>query len=217
MIANIDFISKTFDKLNAKFFNGKLPRVSFELSNRKRAIGDFNWVTRTIRISTFFDRSEFEHENTILHEMCHLWQYENYGKCDHGKTFRIIANIIYNIDPRYIITRTGSATVINSELTKTNKIEDFLIWDYGCDKIAVAKIDINYIDNLTDLITENVRFAPVHICINTNTNDTFKFRKNRVNIKFNIYGKNEFKQHILPHVDDVSVNIANQYINQNRY
>jgi hypothetical protein len=95
-----------FDRVNAEFFGGALPRVHLALSGRmRRRNGHFSSVPLEIVVSRTLclDAAAGEAEKTLRHEMIHLWQYVEGHKPGHGRDFRRWATHL-GIHPR--ATRT---------------------------------------------------------------------------------------------------------------
>lgn len=91
MEVTTDFIKSSFDKFNKEYFNGALVTPTFEVSHCRRALGDFlrRGKYYRIRVSDYYIRSQREIEQTILHEMIHL--YQNQFNCrdkSHGIDFK---------------------------------------------------------------------------------------------------------------------------------
>lgn len=65
-----------FDEFNNSVFNGELPQVKITFNNTRRQLGQFYWGAGRglgIKISLFWDRTEDQYRNSLLHEMCHLY------------------------------------------------------------------------------------------------------------------------------------------------
>ncbi len=102
MIPTIDYIRSKFIEFNTLFFDGKLPEPPFELSRARKTLGQvvyrrshgtngmWHYDNFIIRISSCIDMSETEWEDTILHEMIHLWILSNQwtDSSAHGMLFR---------------------------------------------------------------------------------------------------------------------------------
>ena len=91
MEVTTDFIKSSFDKFNKEYFNGALVTPTFEVSHCRRALGDFRrrYKYYRIRVSDYYIRSQRDIEQTILHEMIHL--YQNQFNCrdkSHGIDFK---------------------------------------------------------------------------------------------------------------------------------
>lgn len=82
MQATTDLLKAWFNELNGRFFGSELPVPHFAVGNsrtalgtmtcRRRRIGLLKWqVERTISISNYYDRSEDDFKNVLLHEMIH--------------------------------------------------------------------------------------------------------------------------------------------------
>ena len=88
-----------FDEFNTKVFKDELPKVKISFNNTRRQLGQFYWgPTRGIgiKISLFYDRTEEQFRNCLLHEMCHLFCY-NRGWIHegHGDRWKTIAGHAY--------------------------------------------------------------------------------------------------------------------------
>jgi len=108
MKATIPFIEQKFAEFNQLCFNNSLPRVAIKLSNARSFVGQLTFMQRrgtdglwrtsdyTLRISTQFDLDERALEDTILHEMIHLYIRTNNIKdtSTHGKVFRMMMKTI---------------------------------------------------------------------------------------------------------------------------
>ena len=80
MVITIKEIESQFDKWNKIIFNNELPRPTFEITQTKSFLGQFQWriigfdrVGYKIRISNFFDRPMELFIDTIVHEMLHYY------------------------------------------------------------------------------------------------------------------------------------------------
>ncbi|MBO5948232.1 SprT-like domain-containing protein [bacterium] len=113
MELTLTHIKKAFSKYNAMYFNNELHTPIFELFKSKKAFGQFcvqnrfsDTPTIKIRISNYYKREERDYDDTIIHEMIHLYiyQYRIKDNSSHGKYWLRIANIInkdgWNIQPR---------------------------------------------------------------------------------------------------------------------
>jgi hypothetical protein len=117
MKLTIEFIEKHFNEFNEKFFSGELKTPVFEINRTKSFFGLCCWKNKVddngyvvgkfnfrIKISEYFDRSETDYINTLLHEMIHLYirQFDLVPEYEHhGLTFKRIADKInshgYNV------------------------------------------------------------------------------------------------------------------------
>ena len=113
-------MSKWFDEFNALVFNGKLPKVKITFTNTRNQLGQFYWgPTRGIgiKVSLFYDRTEENFRNTLLHEMCHLYCYkQGWVHEGHGDKWKAIADKAYRITGLYIQrTQKGEVFVPRAE------------------------------------------------------------------------------------------------------
>jgi len=84
-------LAEEFTAVNATHFGGRLPRVTIRLSDRmRRRIGHFDAATLEIALSRRLceNAAPGEAEQTLRHEMIHLWQYVEGRKVGHGGDFR---------------------------------------------------------------------------------------------------------------------------------
>jgi len=119
MIATLDFMTKAFEQFNKEFFKNILPLPTFELTKDSKCMGTCARYDRlhadgtpyykyVICCSTYFDCPQVELENTIIHEMCHLWVFITHPKTtesSHGPIWQSIANKVTNASKyKYIIS-----------------------------------------------------------------------------------------------------------------
>ena len=101
MTLTISYISEKFEKYNNLYFNGSLKTPKFKISNSKRALGTlcisrrlnfYGGYTKehTISISKYYDRTEKQYDNTLIHEMIHLYISQNdiIDNGSHGRHFK---------------------------------------------------------------------------------------------------------------------------------
>ena len=116
MDLNIDFISREFDRINDRHFEGKLLKPRFEITHVRSYLGQYHWkysynddifFDSVIRISDMFDRSNEDIINTLAHEMIHLFIRQNKIKDrrSHGTVFYAVANRL-NREGGFHIART---------------------------------------------------------------------------------------------------------------
>ena len=92
-----NFIKENFIVFNNRYFDGKLRMPRFEVIHSKSLLGQLNWddtggiiTDYVIRVSDYFNRGEKGVQNTILHEMIHLYIRQNKLKdtrTHHGAIF----------------------------------------------------------------------------------------------------------------------------------
>ena len=99
-------LREEFRRVNAEHFGGALPEVPLYLSGRmRRRNGHFSARPLEIVISRRLcvDAEPGESEQTLRHEMIHLWQHASGRAVDHGLEFRRMARAL-GVHPR--ATRT---------------------------------------------------------------------------------------------------------------
>lgn len=113
---SIPIIEKKFEKFNIEYFEGKLAKPMFTLSVCKNTLGRCSLTTKecktkpTIMLSTYYNVKEEEMENTLIHEMVHLYQHQVLREAmNHKGSFRRISAKIESLSQgKYLITRTNS-------------------------------------------------------------------------------------------------------------
>jgi len=113
-------MSEWFDEFNTLVFSGNLPKVKITFTNTRNQLGQFYWgPTRGIgiKVSLFYDRTEENFRNTLLHEMCHLYCYkQGWVHEGHGDKWKAVADKAYRITGLYIQrTQRGEVFVPRAE------------------------------------------------------------------------------------------------------
>ena len=85
-----DYMKKKFDLYNKKYFEGKLFQPTFVINHSKRSLGCYvsnrNLSIHefsVLKMSDYYKRTEKDFDNTLIHEMIHLYQHQN-NCCDRG-------------------------------------------------------------------------------------------------------------------------------------
>lgn len=98
----LERLQEEFDRTNREHFRGQLPRVPMYLSRvMRRRNGHFTSDPLEIVISWHLctHGAAGEAEQTVRHEMIHLWQYMTGAPVDHGPAFRRMAHRL-DVHPR---------------------------------------------------------------------------------------------------------------------
>ena len=157
MVLTIGFISENFHKFNKEYFEGELKTPAFEITRVKSYLGQYHWkygfdgdlIENVIRISKMFDRSETDYQNTIIHEMIHLYIRQNHIKDTrrhHGRVFNSIADRI-NRQGGWHIARTDS--VEGCGLTDKSSVQTYYIgcfYSGGSKKYFKFRINPKYLE-----------------------------------------------------------------------
>lgn len=128
-----EFLANSFKVFNTIYFNGKLVTPNFEVSHTKTALGDFRSIGNSyyrIRISDYYIREQKDIEQTLLHEMIHLYQKQMGVGYGHDYSFKKKANEI-NRKGGYAISRTTS--IDNCQVSKqkvSNEIKEYNVAVY---------------------------------------------------------------------------------------
>ena len=86
MTITIQYLKEMFDWFNQEHFDGGLEKPMFEITHVKYYLGQYHYkynlwtdglAESVIRISDYFDRSEEDICNTLIHEMIHLYIRQN--------------------------------------------------------------------------------------------------------------------------------------------
>lgn len=78
MELTISYIERKFDLYNKKYFDGSLRKPSFKISKSKTQLGYLQtkfipFKFYTLGVSVYYDRTEKQYDETIIHEMIHLY------------------------------------------------------------------------------------------------------------------------------------------------
>ncbi|HEX6747406.1 MAG TPA: SprT-like domain-containing protein [Longimicrobium sp.] len=99
---HLERLQAEFDRANVRCFGGRLPRVPIHLSRKmRRRNGHFSSHPLEIVISwrLCVHGEAGQAEETMRHEMIHLWQYLEGAAVDHGPAFRRMAHRL-DVHPR---------------------------------------------------------------------------------------------------------------------
>lgn len=134
MYANLKFIQEGFAKFNHEIFAGTLPRIPLRIGSSRRTLGSLRYrksrragktiVTDfTLTISARFDLTQDVIEDTLIHEMIHLYIFINNltDTSAHGNIFRTMMDTINKRHNRHItISHRSSTTEAQSDTMKRN-------------------------------------------------------------------------------------------------
>ena len=119
MALTIKFLTDSFKTFNAVYFKNELLKPRFEITHVKSYLGQYHWkyshdsrifLDSVIRISDYYMRDETELQQTLLHEMIHLYIRQNKirdTRPHHGMIFNSIADRL-NREGGFHIARTDS-------------------------------------------------------------------------------------------------------------
>lgn len=94
MTPALEQMNAWFDEFNGLVFADELPKVRIVFTNTRTQLGQFFYGSRGmgIKISLFYDCTEEQFRNSLLHEMCHLYCYcRGWIREGHGRQWREIA------------------------------------------------------------------------------------------------------------------------------
>ena len=138
MLPTLTFMKQTFRRFNYEYFHGSLPTPTFKISSSSVYMGTCaryasvnaygaSYNTYVITCSKYFDCPLEELENTMLHEMCHLWVFINHPyttEPSHGPIWQSIANrVTMASNYKYVIAAESTCTVctINPPAARARK------------------------------------------------------------------------------------------------
>ena len=143
MIPTTTDIMNWFDEFNESVFDNELPLVKMTITNTRRMLGQFYWGYNRglgIKISGYYDAPVDDLRNTLLHEMCHLYCYQQGWLHEgHGQCWKKIA--------AYATRKTGL------EITTTHDISEYKVAEKNLAKHAAIQerknapailLDLNY-------------------------------------------------------------------------
>ena len=123
MTITISYLNEKFDFYNNLYFGGKLRKPTFRINHSKRALGTFCPMYFEIEISDYYIRESKDYDNTLIHEMIHLYQCQfKTEDRRHGSVFKAECKRInrygwnlsridykeYNVNPKYNKVRESS-------------------------------------------------------------------------------------------------------------
>lgn len=154
MKLTIEFLKRSFNKFNKLYFNNELPEIQLKIS-RTRAFGQFHYQTNRITgettpikitLSKLYDRTQHDHETTMIHEMIHY--YICYKKIkdngSHGFIWHQIADKISG-ESDYVIKSTSPMSQYANLGTKYY----FVIFNYKGGKYF-SRIPVSRIKTIKD-------------------------------------------------------------------
>ncbi len=123
MYANLKFVQDRFGRFNEEIFSNALPVIKLRIGSSRRALGSLSFKRRsvlgiirysdfTLTISNRLDLPEDVIEDTIIHEMIHLYIHYNHIKdtSAHGREFCFMMNEINRRHRRNISVSHRSST-----------------------------------------------------------------------------------------------------------
>lgn len=171
-----EFLKRKFNEFNKEFFNNSLPLITLVINRTRNQFGAY-WFTRTsnkheipdkITISKYYDRTEKEICETLIHEMIHYYlSINNIARnCDpHGYYFIRLAKEISKKSDYEISVHSSSVGKISLN-AKRGKVHKFVVFKYNgklyMSKIAnsmtedkiVRKFDVEFIKFMTTTAQE---------------------------------------------------------------
>lgn len=137
-------LSRWFKVANTKYFNNEIEKEpDYVISTNKSRFGQFSCGPNmySIEISTAYICSERDYMNTFLHELCHLYVRQKYGRVQsHGKEWKYVANLItMRTKGKYGIIQRVGGHQDKCVLRGKCKVSNFVIFTDYTGRFAVAK------------------------------------------------------------------------------
>lgn len=100
MEITLEWIAQNFARFNHQYFDDSLPIPIFRIVRDKDLFGQCGTKRRVypvffIKLSVYVERTEYEYQNTLLHEMIHLYLFDQKDwTAAHGEKFIALASRI---------------------------------------------------------------------------------------------------------------------------
>lgn len=188
MEITIEFIKERFSRFNAEYFKGELVTPKFEISHTKNKLGQlcfgykwdsrkYDWITcnYVIKISDYFIRTQHCVEETILHEMVHLYMRQNNMKdtsAHHGKVFYRIADRI-NREGGWNIARIHKGEELTPRETNNDGYWVACCWVANKGKYFNFVMNKNKISYFKKLLNDNAKLYPSWFMFHSYDHTTF--------------------------------------------
>lgn len=134
-------IEGLFNKFNKEYFGERLPTPIIYINQSRKALGLCSYklnklngtVTHTIKISNFYDRPMHDIEQTLIHEMIHLYFHsKGMYHVKHGREFQDMARTFdkygYDIHTTSKVEKKTNDTIPLRFLVKFHNPTDGMIW-----------------------------------------------------------------------------------------
>jgi predicted SprT family Zn-dependent metalloprotease len=180
-----EYIRQSFDKYNKLYFKNELVRPLFKITRGKTTLGQFcvhnmyGLPITTISISQYYDRTEKEFDGTIIHEMIHLfiWQNKIADTSSHGRMFKKIAEHINQYGWNIHAYDNTPKKVSEKYLDKENHIITFIDGqDYGW----VIKVATNKVKYYYEFCKQHFKDVNYYISTDGNKYKSFRVCRNKL-------------------------------------
>lgn len=220
MEISIFWIRENFSNFNKKIFNNKLETPTFKIIKSSKVNGRCSWqrnlsgdIECTISLSNYYNRTQREFENTLIHEMIHLEFVQNGDfREHHGRKWQKRA---YEIGQEfgYEIKRCNQPTslerIANDEvkMTTANYIVRYHSKDGRNLMARISPKNLPKFVNYFNSYAENVEWF-------ITTNKIFSTYRKSVKLLTSFYVTEEKWQNLLlPHLQKVNINVRLKMLN----
>ena len=169
MVITKQIIKDWYNYYRTAYFKNEIPesqRIRFEITHNRRQLGCFHWESigsgylRVIKISDYYVGDEDHYRNVLLHEMCHLWCFDNghphehHGRIWQRKAFEISNLSGYNISR---CTSVANLKIDDRFAARQQKVVDkkfgkylIVIEDFGDHKFLIKTTKNVYLRHLNE-------------------------------------------------------------------
>lgn len=215
MELSIFWIRENFSKFNKKIFNDKLETPQFKIFKSSKVNGRCSWRRNilsgacdfTISLSNYYNRTEKEFENTLIHEMIHL-EFAQNGEFreHHGRKWQKRA---YEIGKEfgYEIKRCNQATSFErmaNDKTKMTSANYIVRYKSKDGRKLMARISPKNLPKFVDFFNTHAENVEWFIT----TNKVFSNYRKSVKLLTSFYVTEEnWNNLLLPHLSKVNINV----------
>lgn len=195
---SVEDLKGWYVKYNYLYFKGQLKQCPIYINHTKRVLGQFcikrDWygiIRYYIQISNFLDRPIRDVQNTLIHEMIHQWQWENFQKCDHGYTFKQKAKEI-NAEGGWDIARCNSTEGCTANYVRPNKVFQICIFKRN-DRFCQSVLASNKVDYFKQWVPDISGISDLHFGTSTDSK-LDKYTCSRTRLSWRWIEEEEFNQ-----------------------
>jgi len=162
MNITINELEEKFFKFNKQYFNNILFKPAFKITRTKRTLGQCTTFHTlfgeryVISISKYYKRSDDEINNTLLHEMIHLYLSQRHIKDNghHGAKWQAIAQRISKESGLCITAYSNRPSEVNNEIQK-QPYNIFVLVDKRLSKPFIMRVCDNSITQYKKVLAKN--------------------------------------------------------------
>ncbi len=177
MQATTEFLYRVFDTYNKRCFESSLQRPLIVITRAKRQLGLFAATrpTPTIKVSNYYDRSEAEYTDTMVHEMIHYYIFANHIRDTgpHGKYFHTLMQEINRKEGLNMSVRTSSLQW--KPASNALKMRHVLFMKFNDGKHFISVVSPRYVYHIEQQLKRMGQHVALHRWFVTNHPDYQSF------------------------------------------